>query len=53
MSVTDYGNENPLHYDYRGFPSEFYQFKFKSHGDSNLARRIVDLYRKVGASGLR
>lgn len=48
--VTDYGNENPLYYDYYGFPEEFYQLKFKSHGDSNLARRIVKLYSEVGES---
>lgn len=47
-SVTDYGNENPLYYDYYGFPSEFFQLKFKSRGDANLAQRIVDLYRNVG-----
>jgi aromatic ring-opening dioxygenase catalytic subunit (LigB family) len=46
--VTDYGDENPLHYDYYGFPRELYELKFKSHGDLNLANRIVDLYSKVG-----
>lgn len=46
--VTDYGSENPLYYDYYGFQAEFYQLKFKSHGDSNLAHHIVDLYNKAG-----
>ena len=46
--VTDYGDENPLHFDYYGFPPEFFQFKFKSRGDSHLANRIVGLYKKVG-----
>ena len=48
--MTDYGNENPLYYDYYGFPDAFYQLKFKSRGDAGLARRIVELYEKVGVS---
>ena len=46
--MTDYGSENPLYYDYYGFTSDFFQLKFKSRGDSDLARRIVSLYHKVG-----
>lgn len=46
--MTDYGDENPLYYDYYGFSGELFELKFKSHGDSNLANRIVDLYNKVG-----
>jgi len=46
--VTDYGDENPLYYDYYGFPDEFFNLKFKSRGDSELANRIVDLYTKAG-----
>lgn len=49
--VTDYGNENPLYYDYYGFSSELYQLKFKSRGDSNLACQVVKLYEEVGVSG--
>lgn len=45
--MTDYGDENPLYFDYYGFPEEFFQLKFKSRGDSNLANRIVELYKKV------
>jgi len=52
MVVTDYGDENPLYYDYYGFPKEFFEFEFKSHGDSDLANRIVGLYNKVGDSDL-
>lgn len=47
IAVTDYGDENPLHFDYHGFPAEFFKLKFKSRGDSQLATRIVDLYNKV------
>lgn len=46
--MTDYGDHNPLYYDYYGFPEEFFELKFKSPGDLNLANRIVDLYNKVG-----
>jgi len=46
--VTDYGAENPLYYDYYGFPEEFFKLKFKSHGDLTLANRIVGLYNEVG-----
>jgi len=48
MVVTDYGDENPLYYDYYGFPKEFFELKFKSRGDSNLANHIVGLYNKAG-----
>ena len=47
ITVTDYGEENPLHFDYYGFPPDFFKIKFKSRGDSQLANRIVDLYKKV------
>lgn len=33
--------------DYYGFPPELYQLKFKSHGDRELAERIVQLYKNV------
>ncbi|KAJ7349259.1 Extradiol ring-cleavage dioxygenase, class III enzyme, subunit B [Mycena albidolilacea] len=46
--VTDYGNENPLLMDYYGFPPELYALKFKSKGDSTLAKRIVELYKEAG-----
>lgn len=47
ITVTDYGEENPLHFDYYGCPPDFFKIKFKSRGDSHLANRIVDLYNKV------
>ncbi|GAA5951978.1 hypothetical protein JCM3765_005158 [Sporobolomyces pararoseus] len=46
--VTDYGDENPLLYDYFGFPDELYQIKFRSSGDSQLSRQVVDLLQKAG-----
>ncbi|EMD38474.1 hypothetical protein CERSUDRAFT_135299 [Gelatoporia subvermispora B] len=46
--VTDYGDENPLLMDYYGFQPALYQLKFKSHGDTALARRIVELYKEAG-----
>ncbi|KAG8999258.1 hypothetical protein FRB94_006346 [Tulasnella sp. JGI-2019a] len=48
--VTDYGNDNPLLYDYYGFEKELYQVSFKSHGDSATSKRVVDLLRKAGIS---
>ncbi|GAA6064245.1 hypothetical protein JCM10212_005997 [Sporobolomyces blumeae] len=47
-TVTDYGAENPLLYDYFGFPPELYDVKFRSSGDSTLSRRIVELLRHGG-----
>ena len=49
--VTDYGDENPLYFDYYGFSPELFRLKFKSRGDSHLANRIVGLYNKVGGFG--
>ncbi|KAF7338653.1 4,5-DOPA dioxygenase extradiol-like protein [Mycena venus] len=46
--VTDYGDDNPLLMDYYGFDPEFYQLKFKSKGDSTLAKRVVELYKEAG-----
>uniref|UniRef100_A0A5K1JZP7 Cell surface hydrophobicity-associated protein n=1 Tax=Ganoderma boninense TaxID=34458 RepID=A0A5K1JZP7_9APHY len=46
--VTDYGDENPLLYDYYGFQPALYQLKFKSRGDSALSQRVVHLYKEAG-----
>ncbi|KAJ7093186.1 Extradiol ring-cleavage dioxygenase, class III enzyme, subunit B [Mycena epipterygia] len=48
--VTDYGDENPLLFDYYGFPPELYELKFKSKGDSALSKRVVELYQEAGQS---
>ncbi|KAG5634973.1 hypothetical protein H0H81_000173 [Sphagnurus paluster] len=50
LQVTDYGDENPLLFDYYGFQPSMYQLKFKSRGDSKLSQRLVDLYRGAGRS---
>ena len=47
--VTDYGDENPLLYDYYGFQPALYQLKFKSRGDSALSQRVVHLYKEVSS----
>ncbi|KAJ7470332.1 Extradiol ring-cleavage dioxygenase, class III enzyme, subunit B [Mycena latifolia] len=46
--VTDYGDENPLLYDYYNFAPELYELKFKSKGDSALSKRVVELYAEAG-----
>ncbi|KIO33565.1 hypothetical protein M407DRAFT_240973 [Tulasnella calospora MUT 4182] len=48
MLVTDYGEDNPLLYDYYGFDPEFYEVTFSSKGDSDVAKRVVDLLQKAG-----
>ncbi|KAJ7646733.1 Extradiol ring-cleavage dioxygenase, class III enzyme, subunit B [Roridomyces roridus] len=48
LQVTDYGDTNPLLYDYYGFAPSFYQIDFKSRGDTALAQRVVDLYKAAG-----
>ncbi|KAJ7649921.1 Extradiol ring-cleavage dioxygenase, class III enzyme, subunit B [Roridomyces roridus] len=47
--VTDYGETNPLLYDYfiKIAPS-FYEIDFESRGDTVLAQRVVDLYKAAG-----
>ena len=46
--MTDYGDENPLLYDYFGFPPALYELKFKSRGDTALSEHIVQLFKDVG-----
>lgn len=36
-----------LNSNLQGFPPELYALKFKSKGDSTLAKRIVELYKEV------
>ena len=45
--VSDYGEENPLFYDYYGFQPEMYRLKFKSRGDSAVSQRVVELFKEV------
>ncbi|GJJ12031.1 hypothetical protein Clacol_006271 [Clathrus columnatus] len=49
LTVTNYGDENPLLMDYYGFPAELYadeKTKFKSQGDSVLSERVVNLLKE-------
>ncbi|EIM90214.1 Extradiol ring-cleavage dioxygenase class III enzyme subunit B [Stereum hirsutum FP-91666 SS1] len=46
--VTDYGDRNPLFYDYYGFPKSLYELAFNSRGDKALANHIVDLLKHAG-----
>ncbi|KAJ7614000.1 Extradiol ring-cleavage dioxygenase, class III enzyme, subunit B [Roridomyces roridus] len=47
--VTDYGETNPLLYDYSiCLAPSFYEIDFESRGDTALAQRVVDLYKAAG-----
>ncbi|KAF7297210.1 LigB domain-containing protein [Mycena indigotica] len=46
--VTDYAAENPLLMDYYNFPPEMYRLQFKSHGDSVVSKRVVELFKEAG-----
>ncbi|KAJ7606529.1 Extradiol ring-cleavage dioxygenase, class III enzyme, subunit B [Roridomyces roridus] len=46
--LTDYGETNPLLYDFYGHAPKLYQVGFKSRGDTALAQRVVDLYKAAG-----
>ncbi|KAK9900886.1 Extradiol ring-cleavage dioxygenase class III enzyme subunit B [Cystobasidium minutum MCA 4210] len=46
--VTDYGDENPLLYDYYGFPQSLYDLTWRSRGSKQLSERIVQEFRKAG-----
>ncbi|KAJ9121249.1 hypothetical protein QFC24_004925 [Naganishia onofrii] len=46
--VTDYKPENPLLYDYYGFPTELYSITYRSRGDSALSALIVDTFESHG-----
>ncbi len=46
--MTDYGESNPLLYDYYGFPPELYDVAFDSRADGALSRQIVDLFTQAG-----
>lgn len=50
FAVTDYGDNNPLYYDYYGFAPSFYELAFRSKGDKALASHIVDTLQQVHTS---
>ncbi|BGP57283.1 hypothetical protein JCM8202v2_004923 [Rhodotorula sphaerocarpa] len=51
--VTDYGEENPLLYDYYGFPPELYKVNFRSSGDHAVATRAVEALQAAGITSAR
>ncbi|GAA5991639.1 hypothetical protein JCM10908_001068 [Rhodotorula pacifica] len=51
--VTDYGDENPLLFDYFGFPDELYKVDFKSKGDHAVAERVVQALRSASISSAK
>ncbi|GJN92323.1 hypothetical protein Rhopal_005353-T1 [Rhodotorula paludigena] len=51
--TTDYGDENPLLFDYFGFPDELYKVEFKSRGDKQVAERVVQLLYEAGIRSAR
>ncbi|KAJ9091260.1 hypothetical protein QFC19_009170 [Naganishia cerealis] len=50
LLVTDYKPENPLLYDYYGFPPELYDITYRSRGSSALSALIVDTFTAAGLS---
>ncbi|KAL2912637.1 hypothetical protein HK105_207853 [Polyrhizophydium stewartii] len=47
IQVTD-NKQNPLYYDYYGFPEPLYNLDFRSEGSTALSNRIVELLNKSG-----
>lgn len=45
--VSDYGETNPLLYDFYGFIPQLYEIEFKSRGDSSLTRRVLDAFKSA------
>jgi len=46
--VTDYGDNNPLLYDYYNFEKALYEVEFESRGDSEVSRRVVEALTQAG-----
>lgn len=46
--VTDYGADQPLLYDYYGFPTEFYQAKWYSNGSTEVSDQIIKCLKAAG-----
>ncbi|OAV99824.1 hypothetical protein PTTG_05056 [Puccinia triticina 1-1 BBBD Race 1] len=53
IKVTDYGNDQPLLYDYYGFPPEFYQARWHSNGSSELTQRVLACLKEAGMQASR
>ncbi|KAJ9102201.1 hypothetical protein QFC20_005030 [Naganishia adeliensis] len=48
LLVTDYKPENPLLYDYYGFPEQLYDITYRSRGDSALSAHITETFMSHG-----
>jgi aromatic ring-opening dioxygenase catalytic subunit (LigB family) len=48
LLVTDYKPENPLLYDYYGFPEQLYDITYRSRGDSALSKHITETFESHG-----
>ena len=46
--MTDYGDSQPLLYDYYGFSKPMYEIKFVSNGSTALSNRVVEALRVAG-----
>lgn len=53
IKVTDYGDDQPLLYDYYGFPPEFYQARWHSNGSTELTDRVLASLEKAGIHASR
>ncbi|GAA5961643.1 hypothetical protein JCM8115_004718 [Rhodotorula mucilaginosa] len=51
--VTDYGDQNPLLFDYFGFPDELYEVEFNSKGDHAVAEKVVQVLQTAGIKSAR
>ncbi|KAA1109006.1 hypothetical protein PGT21_030653 [Puccinia graminis f. sp. tritici] len=53
IKVTDYGDDQPLLYDYYGFPPEFYKARWHSNGSSELTQRVLACLKEAGMEASR
>lgn len=51
MEVNVASEEQPLIYDFYGFPAHFYRTRFPNHGDAAVASSIIALLGKAGFKG--
>ena len=47
-SVSNYGKDQPLLYDYYGFDREMYKLKFSSDGSEELSKSVVEAFKDAG-----
>jgi len=53
IKVTDYGDDQPLLYDYYGFPRHFYEAKWHSNGSTELTERVLASLKEAGIDASR